>query len=44
MVAQVFLGSRATEILRRRPVRVSCFPRERADVLAPRAATSDEQR
>ena len=44
-VAQVFLGSRATKILRHSPVPVVVVPRERADVLAERAAgASGEER
>jgi len=44
-VAQVFLGSRATKILRHSPVPVVVVPRERAEALAERAAgASDEER
>ena len=43
-VAQVFLGSRATKILRHSPVPVVVVPRERAEVLAGRAVRpSDEE-
>jgi len=44
-VAQVFLGSRATKIVRHSPVPVVVVPRERAEALAERAAgASDEER
>jgi hypothetical protein len=43
-VAQVFLGSRATKILRHSPVPVVVVPRERADVLAQRAAGASDQK
>lgn len=43
-VAQVFLGSRATKILRHSPVPVVVVPRERADALAQSASASDEER
>ena len=39
-VAQVFLGSRATKILRSSPVPVVVVPRSRAEELAERATRS----